>query len=322
MSSVRCLALLLPLCLSLSLSLFVSLAPYAHADITAAMGAKENRASSTLVGAVQTVRTEKALFVNPPGEPDKWIEDERILTAIAHYGTNRELTERTEYAPDGAAIVRVVRTYNQANKLTTEQLYTSRDTLDTLWRKTRHIYNEAGHLTQAVSTDADGDLWFRDVYVHTKDGQPAQVDHHDPDGTFLHRASFTYDGQGRIAQRLLSDADGSPISSNTYAYDAQGKIQEVTTQGRGGTLTSRWVYAYDERGNEREWVASETDGSIQRKEVYTYEYDAKGNWVKQVTAEWIPDADGGYLEPAEAIYRTISYYAEEEAVSIIPKIIR
>ena len=298
------------LVLCLSLSLCLPLAPHARADIIAAMGAKENRASSTLVGAVQTVQTERTLFVNPPGEPDKWIEDERILTAIAQYGTNGELTERTEYAPDGAATVRVVRTYNQANKLAAEQLYHSQDRL---WRKTRHIYNEAGHLTQAVSTDMDGDLWFRDVYVHNKDGQPTQVDHHDPDGTFLHRARFTYDAEGQIVQRVLSDADGSPISSNTYTYDANGKIREVTTQGRGGALTSRWVYAYDERENEREWVASNTDGSIQRKEVYTYEYDAQGNWVKRVTAEWIPAGEQGYLEPAEAIYRTITYYPQEEA---------
>ena len=78
----------------------------------------------------------------------------------------------------------------------------------TLWRQTSHTYDEAGRLTQAVSTDVDGDLWFRNVYTYTEDGQPAHIDHHDPDGTFLHRASFTYDGEGRVAKRSLSDADG------------------------------------------------------------------------------------------------------------------
>ena len=71
------------------------------------------------------------------------------------------------------------------------------------------------------------------------------------------------------------------------------------------------MYAYDEHGNEREWVASDRDGAVQKKEVYTYEYDAHGNWVKQVTAEWIPDDDEGYLEPAEAVYRTITYHPQE-----------
>ena len=298
---------LLYLCLWCSLSVF--LAPHAWADVIAAMGAKEIRASRTLVGAVQTVKTEQALFVNPPGEPDTWIEDEWILTAIAHYGTNGKLTERTEYAPDGAAMVRIVRQYNRAQKLSTEQLYNSQGAL---WRKTSHTYNEAGHLTQAVSTDVDGDLWFRDVYTYTEDGRPAHIDHHDPDGTFLHRARFTYDGEGRVAKRSLSDADGSPISSNTYVYDADGRIQAVITHGRSGALTSRWAYTYDEHGNEREWVSSDRDGAIQRKEVYTYEYDTQGNWVKQVIAEWIPDGEGGYLEPAEAISRTITYYPQEE----------
>ena len=85
----------------------------------------------------------------------------------------------------------------------------------------------------------------------------------------------------------------------------------MVTHGRSGALTSRWVYAYDEHGNEREWVESDRDGAVQRKEVYTYEYDGQGNWVKQVTEEWIPDDDEGYLEPAEAVYRTITYYPQE-----------
>ena len=291
----------------LCLAFPVFLAPQAWADVIAAMGAKEIRASRTLVGAVRTVQTERVLFVNPPGEPNTWIEDERILTAIAQYGTNGRLTERTEYAPDGAVMVRAVRQYNQANKLSTEHLYNSQGAL---WRKTSHTYDEADRLTQAVSTDVDGDLWFRDVYTYAEDGRPTHIDHHDPDGTFLHRASFSYDWEGRVAKRSLSDADGSQISSNTYVYDANGRIQSVITHGRSGALTSRWVYAYDEHGNEREWVESNADSLVQRKEVYTYEYDTQGNWVKQVTAEWVPDAAAGYLEPAEAIYRTISYYPQ------------
>ena len=289
------------LCLSLPLK--------GQADVIAAMGAKENRASSILIGLVHTVKTEKALFVNPPGEPEEWVEDEHILTTSASYGTHGELQEKTEYAPDGAAIVRVVRTYNQANKLSTEQLYNAQDML---WRKTSHTYDEAGHLTEAVSTDVDDDLWFRDVYVSNENGQPAQVDHHDPDGTFLHRAIFAYDEAGRVAKRSLSDADGSPISGNVYQYDADGKIREIITLGRNGALASRWVFAYDERGNEREWVSYKVDGSIKRKEIYAYEYDTEGNWVKQVTSEWIPDGEQGYIEPAEAVYRTITYYPKEE----------
>ena len=284
-------------------------AQYGWADVIAATGAKENRASTVLVGLVRTVRTERALFVNPPGEPEKWVEDERILTARAHYATSGELTEKTEYAPDGAAIVRVVQAYNQANKLTAERLYNSNDML---WRNTAYTYDEAGRLTEAISTDTDGELWFRDVYAYNQHGQPSQVDHHDPDGSFLHRAIYTYDSEGRIVERSLSDADGSRISSNAYTYDTNGKMSEVTTQGRNGSLTSRWIYAYDERGNEREWIAYKADGSIRRKEVYAYTYDAKGNWVKQITSEWIPDGGAGYLEPAEAVYRGITYYDETQ----------
>ena len=162
--------------LMLSVSIFLSLSSsLVRADVIAAMGAKEIRASSALVGSVQTVKTERVLFVNPPGEPERWVEDERILTAVTQYGPNGALTERIEYAPDGAVMVRAVRSYNRANRLSTEQLYNSQGTL---WRQTSHTYDEAGRLTQAVSTDVDGDLWFRDVYTYTADGQPAHIDHH------------------------------------------------------------------------------------------------------------------------------------------------
>ena len=302
--------------LSLLLLMLTSGATLGRADVTAAMGAKEDRASTAFVGSVQAVKTEQALFVNPPGEPEKWVEAERILTEIAQYKVDGKLKERTAYHPDGSSAVRVVRVYNDAGRLKTEQLYNPGDTL---WRKTTYTYNEAGQLTEAVSTDTDGDVWFRDVYVYNQAGQLSQVDHHDPDGSFLHRATYTYNPQGQITERSLSDADGSRISSNVYAYETDGKLGKlgkmsaVTTQGRSGSLTSRWVYAYDERGNEREWIAYKADGSKRRKEVYAYEYDARGNWVKRITSEWIPDGQAGYLELAEAVYRDITYYAEPQA---------
>jgi len=303
--------------LIISLSISASLSLHVRADVTAAMGAKEDRASIVFVGSVQTVKTEQALFVNPPGEPEKWVEAERILTEIARYKIGGELKERTAYHPDGSSAVRVVRVYNDAGRLETEQLYNPGDSL---WRKTTYTYNQAGQLTEAVSTDTDGDVWFRDVYVYNQAGQPSQVDHHDPDGSFLHRATYTYNPQGKIVERSLSDADGSRISSNVYAYETDGKLgkmNEVTTHGRNGSLTSRWIYAYDERGNEREWIAYKADGSIRRKEVYAYAYDARGNWVKQVTSEWIPDGEAGYLEPAEAVYQEITYYAETQVGPVV-----
>ena len=74
-----------PKLMQIALGLIISLSLHVRADVTAAMGAKEDRASTVLVGSVQTVKTEQALFVNPPGEPEKWVEAERILTEIAQY---------------------------------------------------------------------------------------------------------------------------------------------------------------------------------------------------------------------------------------------
>ena len=279
-----------------------------RADVIAAMGAKHALPSTRLVGPIRTVRQERVLFVNPPGQPSEWVEDERILTDVARYDRLDRLIEKTSYAPDGAQSVRLVRTYDAAGRLTVERLY---DAADRLWRTTDYTYDAEGHLVLAVSSDADGDLWFRDVYRPNPDGTPARVDHHDPDGTLLHSARFTYDEQGRIARRSLSDADGSAISGNAYTYGPTGRVIEVASQGRNGALVSRWLFRHDEHGNEREWVELGADGALRKKEAYAYEYDGRGNWLKRVTSEWVPRPDGpagaGVFEPAEAVYRTLTY---------------
>ena len=160
----RCLAR--PISCSLSLSSCLYLPLLARADVIAAMGAKEIRASSALVGSVQTVKTDRVLFVNPPGEPERWVEDERILTAVTQYGPKGALTERIEYAPDGAVMVRAVRSYNRANRLSTEHLYNSQGAL---WRQTSHTYDEAGRLTQGGEYRRGWrSLVSRCLYVHRR----------------------------------------------------------------------------------------------------------------------------------------------------------
>ena len=284
-----------------------------HADVIAAMGARHTLPSTRLVGPIRTVRQDRILFVNPPGRPSEWVEDERVLVDIARYDRVGRLVEKTSYAPDGAQSVRLVRTYDAAGRLTIERLY---DSADTLWRTTEYTYDTAGHPILAVSTDADGDLWFRDVYRPNPDGTTARVDHHDPEGTLLHSARFTYDDRGRIACRSLSDADGSAISGNAYTYGPTGRVVEVATRGRNGALASRWLFEHDEHGNEREWMELGADGALRKKEIYPYEYDGRGNWLKRVTSEWVPRPGGtdeaGVFEPAEAVYRTLTYYDSEE----------
>ena len=289
------------------------MATSSHADVIAAMGARHTLPSTRLVGPIRTVQQERVLFVNPAGRPSEWVEDERVLVDVARYDRAGRLVEKTSYAPDGAQSVRLVRTYDAAGRLTVERLY---DSADTLWRTTDYSYDAEGHRILAVSTDADGDLWFRDVYRPNPDGTTARVDHHDPDGTLLHSASFTYDGQGRIARRSLSDADGSAISGNTYMYGPTGDVIEVATQGRSGSLVSRWLFQHDEHGNEREWMEIGAGGALRKKEIYAYEYDERGNWLKRVTSEWVPRPgatdEAGIFEPAEAVYRTLTYYDSEE----------
>ena len=281
-----------------------------RADVVAAMGAKETLARYRLFGPVRAVATDQALFVREDDPSRGWREAERLRIQTAQYNARRLLTERTDFAPDGAIIVRVRRLYGAAGRLLKVRLYNTRDEL---WRETTRVHDASGLMVRAVSTDADGELWFRDEYRHDEDGRPIEVEHYDPDGTFLHRALFRYENNKLIGERLLLDADGAPISKNTYKHDMDGRLNEVVTYGRGGTIVSRWEYQYDKQGNESEWTAYRADGTIRRKELFTYEYDDFGNWVKMVTSEWVPSETGGEIEPAEVVYRGIRYHTPKDA---------
>lgn len=270
-------------------------------------GGATDRERDGLVGAVHTVVTEAAQLVRHNGQ---WQEEGQVRVDASVYDANGNVTEKLSYHPDGTLAVRATRVYDAAGKLTKETLSNPDGSL---WRTALYSYDAAGHLREVAHYAADGSPLFRDVHAYDAQGNLVEFSSVEPDGTPLRKSVYAYGPQGRVVEKKVYDAsDPSPTARNTYTYDAAGRLRELATYGRAGTLSSKWVYAYDARGNQVEWVAYQPDGSVSQKQTYTYEWDAAGNWVKKVVSELMTAGDLTSVEPSEVIYRTITYYANEE----------
>jgi hypothetical protein len=126
------------------------------------------------------------------------------------------------------------------------------------------------------------------------------------DGGFQYAEFSQYDQRGHlweqlwvnhsIAYKSLFDVLGRRIYSARYSkgelfselkhqHDAQGRVQEVVIYNAQGIVAGRVANDYDDLGR-RVRATTETFGvNEQRKWITTYEYDAMGNWIKELTAE-------------------------------------
>ena len=101
---------------------------------------------------------------------------------------------------------------------------------------------------------------------------------------------------------------GALISETVYAYDAGGRRTERALR-MAGRIMHRTGYAYDERGDKVAEIEHDEDGSLLHKTLFAREYDAHGNWTREivsVASTW--DIEFGTSMPSSTTRRTITYY--------------
>ena len=102
------------------------------------------------------------------------------------------------------------------------------------------------------------------------------------------------------------------------SYDLKGKRTDNSYYlVPRDSQTGREEYAYDDRGNVQETTRRDDGGRILGKEVYAYEYDALGNWVKQVASTVVYEGGRVTQQPVEVTYRTINYYFDQAIAQIV-----
>lgn len=193
-------------------------------------------------------------------------------------------------------------------------------------------YDQGGHLLEELVLDPNGKLMFRKQVAYARDAagrDTASVTTSD-NGDFQHAEFSLYDRRGRlweqvwvnhaIAYKSLFDVFGRRIYSARYGkdqllgelkyqYDVQGRVQEVVIYNPQGMVIGRVTNEYDKAG-QRERATTETwDDNLSRTWVTTYEYDAMGNWIKELTTEQSPSSPNLQASPVSLVQeRVIQYY--------------
>jgi hypothetical protein len=108
--------------------------------------------------------------------------------------------------------------------------------------------------------------------------------------------------------RLFSP--GTPMSKHTHRYDGEGRLveSELTMMDM---KANRQTFTYDDAGNKVEEANYDEEGKLAGKAIFTREYDAFGNWNKEiVSAASTWDAEFGLSKPVHVTYRVITYRSQ------------
>jgi hypothetical protein len=188
-------------------------------------------------------------------------------------------------------------------------------------------YDEKGQLTKQETYDYKGNLFQVAVYGYV-DGARVRSDqmiHHeyDPppvmvaggpggagqksDPRYSYKFGYRYDERGRLAEKVSYDSGGKIWLR--YVYKFEGNKREESVYSEDGSLNQRYVYTLDDKGNEVEKTGYDVkDGSASERYTYVYEFDAKGNWSKRTTSQFVTKEGKSSFVPSYVTFRTIAYY--------------
>ncbi|HSF66263.1 MAG TPA: hypothetical protein VLA67_02425 [Nitrospiraceae bacterium] len=193
-------------------------------------------------------------------------------------------------------------TYDPAGNLTEATVYLKHS--ETL---TRYLftYDEDGNLREETVSDASGKPIYRKIFAYARDlsgRETASVAASD-DGEF-HYAEFSiYDQYGNVSEKLfVNDAGtdrsvfdvlgriiysakydrGQLFSELRHRYDNRGRLSELISYNPQGAITGRLVNQHDDAGRRVRATTEKFHEGQTSKWTSTYEYDATGNWIKEV----------------------------------------
>ena len=292
-----------------------------------------DRQQDGLIGPVHTVVIEKSTISNHYGSS---MEGPRTTDQKITYGASGQLTERVQYS-DSDASHRLVCRYSDAGQSTEWLIYGPGAKLI---KKKIHHHNTDGKPTSEKWYDAAGNLMEQRVYRYSPDGNLIETSEQRADttqpvsllmkydldgnvseeslyqlsGTLARRTVYLYVANGQLIETRHHAADDSLQGRTTYLYNANGQVKETASYRADGSLDTKWASKYDAHGNLLNSERRDAEGSPDERGVYRYanryEYDSFGNWIERHTTEWANQNDRLVREPSEAVYRTITYYAQ------------
>lgn len=220
-------------------------------------------------------------------------------------------------------------TYDQAGNLIESITYLAHGDISIRYMFTN---DQQGNLQEEIALDTSGKLLYRKRFAYSRDSQGremASVAASD-EGEF-HYAEFSiYDRFGNLseqvlvhdvtAHRSLFDVLGRVIYSARYSkgelfselrhgYDEQGRLKDLISYNAEGAMTGKVVNEHNASGRRVRAITEKFQAGERRKWITTYEYDAMGNWIKEVTSEDLSASqETGSARTYTVQDRVIEYY--------------
>ena len=164
-------------------------------------------------------------------------------------------------------------------------------------------YGENGMLAKSVRIDAGqrGDYF----YSYDASGNRLELVRSSVSSSHV-KTEFKYDANGNRLEEVQT-ADEGLVGKTVNVYDARGRCTERRLYNKQG-LFARRTYIYAADANPIEEAEYDPKGALVGKQAYSYELHSTGNWIKRITSTQGMSNGKPVTEPADATYRTITYY--------------
>lgn len=243
---------------------------------------------------------------------------------------NDRVVERILYEADGTAGGRFTYKYDDKGNKLEEAFYA--------WTGSRigritYTHDAAGRVLTETNYDGDDTVAGKTVNSYDANGRTVEWVRYVKD-VLRYKRLFTYDNRGRLVEEETFEFNAPPGVFFThapvpgkvvYTYDDKQRSKEIATYDPAGALKTREVRTVDAHGNQVGWEFYNADGSARPTEINFYEqqkllgklagkshtqfqYDAHGNWTKQIHLI-LPDG-ATEPQPYRADYRNITYYKD------------
>jgi hypothetical protein len=197
-------------------------------------------------------------------------------------------------------------------------------------------HDPLGNLLEETAVEASGKLIYRKRFGYGRDEQGRETASVavSEDGEFLYAEFSLYDRAGNLAEqflvhgttvhRTLFDVLGHVIYSSQYnkgelfselrhRYDEEGRLAELTSYNAEGAMTGRVANEHDAAGRRVRATTEKFHAGEKRVWITTYDYDDRGNWIREVTAEEPTAFQETGSPPALTVQeRVIEYYDSPE----------
>jgi len=244
--------------------------------------------------------------------------------------SKQELMGPVKTAETRHAQLRTIHHFDHDGRLTKVDLFPTQETDSVQYQLS---YDAAGRVAEEHTIKPDGHALYKKVYRYGLDerGRQVAVIAATDDGQLAHAEFNVYDERGVLTEDLAITGNGTVEKSlydirgkliylaryfqgrlvleSTHHHGPLGRLKESRFYSGEGTLMRKDGYRYNDAGQRIEQQSEFFRGPHLRKSVVTYEFDAAGNWTKEIIQRWTEK--NGTLEPLETVVsreRQITYY--------------